>query len=936
MSSRSKLIMKMAIGTDMGRRDENGNWGMQHCPERSNPGIEKNDSDDITYREKVLHYLESVEKNKCRIDADEIVEPQENTDYGINISRHEDSSKPECSIPYLELSDESPVFDKGSSELTLVKKKLFEEHPHTPLKKINIIQDITINPVELKNFDVESRTSKSFSSIDGNSFEVNYRLPPTSDSDEDEHAASAIRMVKSGDALNHKKPEFTESQASSETKIKKEQISIKYASTKKNKHDVLCPICFEEVGHFSRHLERKHYDDNCVQKILGMPLGSQERRSATSALRKKGNFLLKNEKGKLRSLRYNDRDLNEKDYYPCVNCLGLYKKTYLWRHRKICKANANNDYNKSNKHVTNAQTFMVTTGILGNFLNRSRIKTEVFSIMRADNISFTAKSDPLICLYGESYLNKHKRKQMNIVASNRMREMARLKISLMESSAITSLIDVLKPFHYELIVAAAKVVSGYDPDRKTYKASSLALHFGTNLKFLCDVAKKAILTKNPLFQYEEQEREDRLKQISLIKDIISNHWCNDVSSLANKVLNEFKINKPKILPVTEDVKALNEYIKKKAEGAYENLEKNLNSALDYKVLVECVLVQVLIFNRKRVGEVQFLEIKSYRAEPCTVNQNELINALTDFEKAMSTAFKRVVVFGKGCRPVPLLFTKRMQKLIDMILRVRGETDIVPKSNPYMFANPGCSDRWLSGPSVIRKYAHMCGAKNPETLTSTRFRKQIATILQIMNFEADEMEQIAKFMGHTEKTHKEFYRMSEDVYQTAKVAKVLLLLNDGKGKEFKGKSLAEIDIADDLLELEQEEEDKEEQNKIEDKKMESKNEMRDGIVSEMNDTNTTDIVETYTKSDQPMDDEDTDSCSKPKKGKKENPNKKLQRHTWSLEEKQLVLTYFRKHIRSKRAPRKNECLEFISDNSNFFENGDWVRIKTLVYNTYRPK
>ena len=39
----------------------------------------------------------------------------------------------------------------------------------------------------------------------------------------------------------------------------------------------------------------------------------------------------------------------------------------------------------------------------------------------------------------------------------------------------------------------------------------------------------------------------------------------------------------------------------------------------------------------------------------------------------------------------------------------------------------------------------------------------------------------------------FIRLTEDLYQTAKVAKVLLLLNAGKGHEFKGKSLSQIEV-----------------------------------------------------------------------------------------------------------------------------------------------
>lgn len=98
----------------------------------------------------------------------------------------------------------------------------------------------------------------------------------------------------------------------------------------------------------------------------------------------------------------------------------------------------------------------------------------------------------------------------------------------------------------------------------------------------------------------------------------------------------------------------------------------------------------------------------------------------------------------------------MQKFIEMLTNIRRTSDIVPKDNKYIFANPN-SNRWVTGSSVLRKFAIKCGAKSPELLTSTRFRKQIATILQLMNFENSEMDQIAKFMGHTQKTHMEFYR-----------------------------------------------------------------------------------------------------------------------------------------------------------------------------------
>lgn len=48
-----------------------------------------------------------------------------------------------------------------------------------------------------------------------------------------------------------------------------------------------------------------------------------------------------------------------------------------------------------------------------------------------------------------------------------------------------------------------------------------------------------------------------------------------------------------------------------------------------------------------------------------------------------------------------------------------------------------------------------GALNLETSIQSRFRKQITIILQILKLGGDEMERIAKFMGHPERTPKEF-------------------------------------------------------------------------------------------------------------------------------------------------------------------------------------
>ncbi|RZC40848.1 hypothetical protein BDFB_011498, partial [Asbolus verrucosus] len=161
-------------------------------------------------------------------------------------------------------------------------------------------------------------------------------------------------------------------------------------------------------------------------------------------------------------------------------------------------------------------------------------------------------------------------------------------------------------------------------------------------------------------------------------------------------------------------------------------------------------------------------------------------------KVLTNSYKKVVAGGKGSRAIAILFPKNLQRYISLLLQIRQETDTIPKENPYLFAYPGVNNQWKRA-DVIRKFAHASGVQNPQAISSNRLRKQIGTLMQIMNLSKDEYSQFAKFMGHTEKTHKDFYEITQDVYQTAKVSKLLTLFDQGKGAEYKGKPLHEIDL-----------------------------------------------------------------------------------------------------------------------------------------------
>uniref|UniRef100_A0A6P7GWY7 Uncharacterized protein LOC114347491 n=1 Tax=Diabrotica virgifera virgifera TaxID=50390 RepID=A0A6P7GWY7_DIAVI len=708
-------------------------------------------------------------------------------------------------------------------------------------------------------------------------------------------------------------------------------------SSSARERPTICTICYKDVRtHFGRHLFRHHMDNKEVALIKSLKPRSKERMNMIKSLRKQGYFHLNIEKNILNPVKSSKNP--ETVYFVCKFCLGHYGQKQLYKHVKKCQNKPSNE-NNGRHCLSESQTFAALMRSKNSeFLKSSRIKKEVFHIMRADSISETAKNDPLLCLYGESLLAKHKRQQIANVVSNKMREMGRILIELKKMfSNLKGIFEALKPEMFKHFVSAAKIISGYDEESKSYRSPSLALHMGTNLKFLCDVGYKVVLEGRTIsnVSYDKEQKRNEIKDL---RKLIQAHWCNEISSIALKTLKERNWKKPIQLPLSNDIQKLQEHLKLLSEQAYTDLTNNINITSNYRKLLESVFVTTVLFNRKRVGDVQYLTVEEYKKDYSTVNQESFVESLSNVEKIISKKFKRIVTGGKGSKAVPILLSPETQKYTTKLLEIREDNGLIPLTNPYLFANPHSKNRWISGVNVIRKLAKSSGAQNPELLSSTKFRKHIATTLQLMTMDDNELEQVATFMGHTKKTHTEFYRLPQDIYQTAKVAKVLMILERGKGKELKGKSLDEINFdeinLDEIVEEENLNSDFEE-NDEELAVNDTCNEDNDGLES--------DNVIVHKKEDRESKNENTIKSTtkneatnvtsiKTKKEKKSNAG----RERWSKAEKSLVCDYFKDHIQKKIAPKTGECAECIPKYKDFPKNKDWLKIKTLVYNTFRAK
>ncbi|KAL4000658.1 alpha-tectorin [Sarotherodon galilaeus] len=68
---------------------------------------------------------------------------------------------------------------------------------------------------------------------------------------------------------------------------------------------------------------------------------------------------------------------------------------------------------------------------------------------------------------------------------------------------------------------------------------------------------------------------------------------------------------------------------------------------------------------------------------------------------------------------------------------------------------------------------------------------IATISQVMNLKDNELDQLADFLGHDIRVHREYYRLPQSTIQLAKISKLLMAMEKGSVKDIQGKTLDEI-------------------------------------------------------------------------------------------------------------------------------------------------
>lgn len=698
---------------------------------------------------------------------------------------------------------------------------------------------------------------------------------------------------------------------------------------KGGKKKYFCIFCKNLVTNFPRHLMNNHTHEEEVKELLSLEANSQGRKNLLKILRGKGTIFFNTSENLNKGAMIVSRVKKNTDsslYKPCPNCNNYFSKVTLYKHYRKCKEGSIEDM----RQLQTSSSAVMIQPILDGKANNT-MATVILPGMINDDVYDMIKKDTLIIEYGNYLCTKLKLNKTHLKNSirTRLRQIGSLLKKMIDiQPAIQRLQDAFQPHHFDTFIEAVRKSAGYCSDSGTFRAPSLVTQIGNNMRMCAErLNVYCIKTEN-----DELKRKTR-KWLELY----GHEYNNVVGKPALEDAAAKKWNKPRLLPTTEDVMKLNKYIKTCADKA-ENKLRNKFDQSSYDTLSKSLLLQIMLFNRKRVGESERLLLQDFHKRQNIQKDSELYNSLSNTEKIIANSFTRVEIRGKKGRPVPILIRHNMAKKLEFLLSLRKKSATSEK-NKYLFAR---GSEYYNAGRALREAAWECGASRPELITGTLLRKEIASTSQALNFTNTDMKNLADYMGHHGDVHDIFYKMPSDVIHLAKISQLLIAIDEGRVSEFYGKSLNEINVDIDVGEQAQETQEQQEQ------ELNDSNEIRSSPAHSVVLPTTSSLMDSESQTLQSVEMPTTSSLSSVVHSKSPTTNlksasrslkqekvrvspKKIPdgRKTWTTPERHKVRKLFADNINEGRMPTRPECKQAIQTCPEL-KRRTVTQLKTWIY------
>nr|CAH7745321.1 unnamed protein product [Callosobruchus chinensis] len=508
----------------------------------------------------------------------------------------------------------------------------------------------------------------------------------------------------------------------------------------------------------ARHLELKHADKLDVAKVLAKPKGSRDRREGFLYLIRVGDFyhnmeVLAAKQGQLILARrpQNREEIPHFNFGPCPYCLGFMLKSALWHHVRVCQAKKARGNDEAVKTTVTAESNAMVNSIL--FSEHNQFVENILNNFKNDHVSNVCKNDGLIRMLGMIIFEKHGNSQHEYIRQT-MRQMGRLLLEIREISETyrdRNLSFFIHPNYFDTVICAVKNLcraTMTDHGRTQYEIPSLALKIGHSLRKCVGLLRGQSLRAGLLNENEN------LKSFLELLDL---EWTCRISSSALNTMIANKMNCAEVLPLTEDLMKLNKYIAKEIAIFAVLLKKNPEEKYAWIRLAEALLARIILFNKRRSGEASKLTINQFLTETnwkkeCT---GELWATLSKFERELARRQKLIQIVGKRGRVVPIILTEDVTEGIKLLISTRSSIGVNVK-NIYVFARINNSSiAHMRGSDALRNCVSRADLKQPSSMTGTKLRKYIATVSQVLNLKNNELDWLARHLGHDIRVHRDF-------------------------------------------------------------------------------------------------------------------------------------------------------------------------------------
>ena len=141
------------------------------------------------------------------------------------------------------------------------------------------------------------------------------------------------------------------------------------------------------------------------------------------------------------------------------------------------------------------------------------------------------------------------------------------------------------------------------------------------------------------------------------------------------------------------------------------------------------------------------------------------------------------------RLVPILFTTETVDAIRLLIEFRRAAGI-SMENTFLFPS-GTGENRLRGWDTLKSVTRKLELRKPKLLTPTKTRKHLATLLQLLDITDSELTWITNHMGHSKDVHLNWYRKEDATIELTKVAKVLVALDSGQGRNVQNKRIDDL-------------------------------------------------------------------------------------------------------------------------------------------------